>query len=664
MNMRQLSRKLDDERQKQFLNRNVWEGARQRALNWYDAMLDEQSIRHAWMSQALSSCAKSFLTAFIRTYGATPVEEERMLVSLRSQSRLSGSECKIGLRELQSAGILLAVSKIWGERLWFIPSDSFILWMNTIFPCNICPLNEEEVDTLLFSSDMTVKPYVRPLSRQLLSAFAVIGLEGFELTAKGGLPKKTVTALVKSVEWDEGLLRSFGVNWAERDQCPLAAALLLETANEWDLLIPCDGNLIWNEEKLESWLMLCNDEREQMLMEWCYRIFFASSSMLSQLYALLSCLQDEVWYSVDAALIRTAEVGLLRDELEVDRTQLDNFLRLLHSFGWVELAECGGDGPGKLMIRWMSRRKVDRSSVDESSSIIVQPNGEILADSYISFAIRWELELMTERVSDELITVYRLTSRSVARIMESGRTRSWIESLLERASGVPLDAMVQALLSEWTSRACRTQFLEAVLLCCDNEDMAAFIDADAGMSGAIIERIGPLHFIVNKEEMKELRAKLTGAGYPPRKGIQNGNLNSQHQNKSEKNDRNIWGDRKLYIYSPHPLHHYELFEGEDGYKQESYDAMCMSLPAMWTKGLRSYHLSTRKEMIEQAMNWEIPLQLQMATGLHAFIPERLEQNGNDWSVHGLLRDAPDAGAVRLTPDMWDDMKIVIPVYFE
>jgi hypothetical protein len=81
---------------------------------------------------------------------------------------------------------------------------------------------------------------------------------------------------------------------------------------------------------------------------------------------------------------------------------------------------------------------------------------------------------------------------------------------------------------------------------------------------------------------------------------------------------------------------------------------------MWTKQLRTYHHSTRRELIEQALEWQTPVQLRIERELRSFVPEKLEQQESGWAVVGLLRDEPDRQPIRLTPDMWEEMRLVIP----
>jgi hypothetical protein len=42
------------------------------------------------------------------------------------------------------------------------------------------------------------------------------------------------------------------------------------------------------------------------------------------------------------------------------------------------------------------------------------------------------------------------------------------------------------------------------------------------------------------------------------------------------------------------------------------------------------------------------------------VPEKLETAPNGWAVVGLLREEESVQSVRLTPDMWNEMKLLVP----
>ena len=75
---------------------------------------------------------------------------------------------------------------------------------------------------------------------------------------------------------------------------------------------------------------------------------------------------------------------------------------------------------------------------DAEEPLYIQPDGDLLAGPLVGYAVRWELEQIADKVSDELVNVYRLSAKSIGRACEEGRTEDGIRRFLERASGCPL----------------------------------------------------------------------------------------------------------------------------------------------------------------------------------------------------------------------------------
>jgi hypothetical protein len=674
MNVQQLVNKLSDERMEHLLNSSVWRSAKLRGLTWSEAAVDSRSIHEA--ADMLSPYAACFMKEMIRLFAAMPVEGERLLREVRMHTTLSGAECLMGLSELEEAGILFSVRKVWGESLCFIPVDSFAIWQQTLFPCTSEPLPPSDRQGLL---DGKIRTAYRPLGRQLLSAFAALAKNGMELTVKGILHKKTVDKLLQAVELDEQWLSQFGLNWTLRDHYPLKAAFILEAGFAFGLLYADEGTLKWDEAVLGSWLNLKEETRERQLLEWCLKMFLPAGTGSSHVAAALVGMQAGQWYSVQhmEQWLNNAQIRAFMASDLNSGAKIPDWYSLFHSFGWLELVDYENSGEQGTLFRWKPFAALgalsDNLILGVRHFIIVQPNGEVIAQPDCPFSIRWELELMAEQVSDEQVSIYRINAASLARSLEFGRTRASIKSfLVEAAGGEPLPSTIAVLLDEWTSRACRTEFAEVVLLRCDNEQMATFIKNDLTIAPLLLQQLGQTDFIVAKSQINDIRSCLQKAGYPPRKGVQTADSAAERSFPfvawdETKDDRSeILAERSSsqqttssFIYEAFPLHHFEL----TNYASKEMSQVLPKwerVPAMWTKQLRTYHHSTRRELIEQALEWQTPVQLRIERELRSFVPEKLEQQESGWAVVGLLRDEPDRQPIRLTPDMWEEMRLVIP----
>ena len=85
------------------------------------------------------------------------------------------------------------------------------------------------------------------------------------------------------------------------------------------------------------------------------------------------------------------------------------------------------------------------------------------------------------------------------------------------------------------------------------------------------------------------------------------------------------------------------------------------VPAMWVKQLRSYHFTTRRELLERALSWRTSVKLNYKGTVQHFVPERIEEAGTEWAVVGHLHAGTGAAPIRLTPGMWEEMMLIIPL---
>ncbi|MGO4376565.1 hypothetical protein AB4Z21_38580, partial [Paenibacillus sp. MCAF20] len=85
---------------------------------------------------------------------------------------MSGAECDMAQAELEQAGILFAVVKVWGERICFLPRDSFLPWQQSLFPAEVQQVSSSD---MLLSGAVTAMPVNKSLGKQLMDALAAMG---------------------------------------------------------------------------------------------------------------------------------------------------------------------------------------------------------------------------------------------------------------------------------------------------------------------------------------------------------------------------------------------------------------------------------------------------------------------------------------------------------
>ncbi|GGG89482.1 helicase-associated domain-containing protein [Paenibacillus radicis (ex Gao et al. 2016)] len=611
MNVRQLSERLSAGKQAEFMEAGAWQPAAREGLRWQNVAADARYVELA--AGLLSNGARAVFRALLARYGPVPVLEEHLLREGPADARLSRAEFRCGMNELLQAGILLAARRSWGERYYFTVWDSFKVWRNCLLPCAVSPIADKDCRL-----EMAEEPAV-PLGRQLLASWTELARCGLELTTKGQLAKRTVQKASQPLAAADVWLERLGSRGGETGiSYPLGLALALEIASRMELIVPGQKRLVWQTEALSEWLAMPALIRESMLHEWCMLHLAYQKPQSAHAAAVLSSLEAGKWYEERKLTDHLLEMlHVLQHESWVKPISLngwEEWLELLLAFGWLERAQ----SPAGSLLRWRIEPRSSQAAASlaasagqlRSASIIVEPNGDVIAFPHSDFRLLWELELIGERVSSaDRLTVYRLSAAATARALKQGRTLESILLFLQEASGTELPPLVRSCLEDWSSASGQNERVRKELESeSESELFRSFPFLDASLEGGFHEGI-PL------------------------------------------------GPSAGMLYNGWLEQHFELLE-EDGMQQPFPELE--RVPVSWVKQFRAYHHSTKREMLERALSWHSPVQLKIEGDLLAFVPDKLEQDASGWTVSGLLREEQLQRQVTLTPDMWEEMKLVLP----
>ncbi|MCK9859715.1 helicase-associated domain-containing protein [Paenibacillus sp. ATY16] len=582
MFVQQWSEKLTSRVKQQFMMSPLWIGASERGLHWEEAVIDRLSIEEA--VDRMDEATATVLRAFYNCFGAGPVSEER-LFSLRQ--RFSGAEFRYGMIQLQNAGIIFALRQGWGERLYAMPSDCFMQWHPYLFP--LAPLLAANRSSEIWEQRQE-EIALKPLGRQLLAVWAELARSGLGLTSKGILPKKTTARLTLAVSiTDEDLLQA---GWQQEDTDPYNPAVnfVLKLTGQLGLLAAEEKQLKWQEDTLAAWFSEEELKREALLFHWCLDELLKKKPAMWHIMALLTRLEPGAWYSEAAIAAQLPLLDMKGMEWEESRSAC---LNLLRGFGWMEFARAGD----QRMLRWtMMPSSLDYGQRPQAKyePIMIEPNGDLLVPPGCSYRVRWELELVADRKSDELLSVWQLTRSSIERAMTHGRSFASVINFLQSASGgVPIPPLLEASLADWGKQ-----------------------------TAAVV--------------------KQPSDAYPE----------LPLEPRSEESGFELRSSGRAFAGC-------ELMNHED-FRIERFLPELERVPINWMQQLRSYHHSTRLEILERALSWQAPVQLRMNESVVAFVPARLERSGSNWTVTGLLREAETHREVCLSPEMWEGMKLVAP----
>ncbi|WP_338555794.1 helicase-associated domain-containing protein [Paenibacillus sp. KS-LC4] len=612
MYVHELADRLTDYRQQTFMEAPMWWYAVKEKKQWSDAVKDRRSVLEA--IQSLSSTTLAVLKAVMKLAGADPASDEKLFRLGPKLARMSGAEFRWALDELQSGGLVFSISRNWGERVYFVPRDSFALWQQLLFPFHL----EERALNALPEGEVQLRAPERLLGLQLLDAWAELARSGLVLTNKGVLPKKIIARLGTAVSISEKNIARLNISIDRVSKYGCIAAFILETATKLGVLEEEEERLVWVKDKLEQWLILSNSAREACLHSLIVEHYLYRQPLLAHAAAALSALSAGQWYEASDWLHHVqseaaSATGLLASG---DRQLLLSWLDTLHAFGWLERIELPENCS---WFRWIvdPQQGAADSSIplpNESEAVIVQPNGEIIVLPECDGRIRWELELMAERVSEEQLGLYRLSRKSIERAIAFGRTEAAMQAFLEWASGSP-DAAAEAapLLRDWGGKL----------------DHLSKLASGGGSVGGEGKEYPSFHTSSQSFPMADLRT------YPVYRMV----VSRAGQEDS--------------------LSHYELIQHEDEDKQVVYAGL-KQIPASWLNQRRAYHHSTSREIMERALQWQTPVELHLVGEIVSFVPWELHLESNSWSITGSFSGAQYGVSVRLSPESWQAMRLLVP----
>ncbi len=548
----------------------------------------------------LAQPARRALELIFRQFAGLPFKLEHL--SKAAKGRTTPADLRAAVPELLRKQYLASVYKTWGDCLFFIPREHLRFLQQYWIRPGLAPRN---------GSDMRLmKEVKRGLALDLFRSLVWIARHGLPVTAKGVIHRKAVDKLSQQTALQQEDVAGLSLSYSHQDIYPDQTAIMLDMLLE--LKIIHQGSKAWrlNVSELSLWLKRDLTEMNEVLFQRVLSKFVPAEAELQHFVHVLSSpdwLEGE-WYSYDQVIAWLQEERLLRRELpEARQSWLWSWLEAMCGFGWLEL---GCDHAGERAFRWINLplgRGLSRSGSKSSyegavrSCFYVQPDFEIMVPPEVPFSVRWELEAFTEsRVTDRLC-IYRITSEAVSKGIRLGCSLADMLSCLRRYSpGIPSN--VAAAMEEWGRQKEETRG-EVLFPKLDNPTSAT---SEHGETPSEVETLWGI--LVYGENM---------AAYHP--------------------------------YNAIPQQD-ELFPGLE------------QIPGMWLKMKRSYHPSTTRQMVDQAIQWQTMLALQIGGEMVEFLPVRLEE-GEDWRVKGKLfssRDSNECDAV-LAPKDWESVRLQLPL---
>ncbi|MGG1650293.1 helicase-associated domain-containing protein [Paenibacillus sp. NRS-1780] len=623
-------------------------------------------------------------------YAGQPMKEEEPLRLTRGA--LSGAETKLALHGLRDRGWLEAVTKSWGERMLYIPvyrlSDLYEMLLEQ---------SQSTMKAMGTDQPLTVHEAMTGLEAELLHVLSRIAVQGVPLTAKGTIHKRSLQKLNELTPFHPEDLTGLGLQYAHAELYPVQTVVVMDLLLSLGLLVKEAVSFHIQEAGLVAWVQLSAWQmRKHILVTIMERYGKAEASMQHFRYVL--CVASthagpEGWIPIGPLLQWMTQTGLITkeslskedmkssDPLECNTVSDFNFngqyidmvkgwLTALTAFG---MGDWGLTASGELCFRWnvpvldMLRSDDEKDAVQEPGTFYVQPDFEILVPPDVAYDVRWKLECFCERVTGDRMVVYRITRDSVTEAIELGMEAKAIPALLDKFSRTGVPDHVRMAVEQWAGDVGRTAFATVTLLRCGAREDADTAASHPGLAG-LLERIGERDFIIPARSAAQIRRTLATIGLSPRRELEGVDepvhryplvgetLTGSTQEWPMFSQEGMAG----LVYTGRTLHFYErehtLPDPSDYFPEKS------AVPASWTKEWRSYHASTARQLMEQAIRWQAAVGLRIGEKEVKWIPEAVVA-GEPWSVTGWYATGMDGETLPCTtlqPGEWSDMRLLVP----
>lgn len=569
-------------------------------------MTDQQDImEEPYSLDQLQPKERSVLRHIWSRYAGQSFDDDN-LRSMHVQ-RLSGMEVQLAFLSLRQQGWIQAVKKGWSERLYFIPFAKLQTLREAFSHLQIEPVPAAAVKLLQEGrSGITV---------DLFNVLVYIGKHQPAMTGKGVLHKKHIQKLGSVAELTPSDVEGLVLRYAHDEAYPPHVAVILDLLFTLGLAAPVQGSLKLNMAALRHWLELPREAMDRLVFLNMMERYVPNMAEY-QHFTWRICdfaLTSGSWFAVDRLLVGSTEPFERKgaNGRSLSEEDIAPWLRLLTGSGYTDL---GIDDAGRLQFRW---RMAPHSLLSVSSRkpgdgrLFIQPDFEILITPDVPYTVKYATAMCTERISDDLMTVYRLTRDSVVHAAEAGMGPERVIAFLIEQAGTGVPENVLAALCQWGKEIERSW------------DTGYLPQAGAAPEG----------------EIKDL--------------ARDGSDNRYHVPHYD------WGPASGLIL---PARREHVLDADDSVPDRASIVPDLNhIPVMWTRDWRSYHSSTAKQMMEQALELSAKLEIAIDGSRMEFIPFELVRQ--PWKISGALYepDSEQMGAtVQLGEGEWREMRLVVP----
>lgn len=635
----------------------------------------------------LSVRERNVLHILVASIGSEPFDWPRL--ERQTLPVMSGAEAKVGFLLLLKKGLVYMFRKSWGEHVYVLAEDALALWQRLLIPSLPGPLQSLAGE----SGGMEYhEASGAGLTSLLFQTLVLFEHNEMKLTKSGALHKKQLQKWSELLTLNDERFTGLSLKYAYADIYPFKIAVMLEFLSRLQLIEQREEQFGLRERAVHRWLSITEREQTKQLYRIWQRVAFPGTAWLQHAALLMERQPVDVWFTAEGLVQWLHANKLLPAGLE-DPARFQELVEQLKqqwiypltAFGWVEQGTAGADGDPAL-YRWRVHPLEAAATPAESGEegFYVQPDFEILVPPHVSSLVRWELSAIADQVKADLVSVYKLGKESLQRGLEKGRKLDELLRFLDQHSLYGIPDNVKLTLEQWAKPFGKVQLAEVLLLRCEDAEVAEAVGKLPGSAECLLEPIGDRAWIIREDQLKRLTELLDKAGWMPGKlkllgdsGPLEGSkpagstrapedevhasaldqrLGDYSTSKADSSGDSIPIADKGFLYSKHTFMYFDM-EPKIPEVRDLYPDL-QGVPQGWMKDYRTYHASTRREMVEKALEWKTALQIRH-NGLDQVIaPRKLQETRGSWSMTGLEQSGLQE--ICLFSEDLQEMKIILP----
>ncbi|KUO96855.1 helicase-associated domain-containing protein [Ferroacidibacillus organovorans] len=280
-----------------------------------------------------------------------------------------------------------------------------------------------------------------------------------------------------------------------------------------------DDQLTVNEEPARAYMSLREEERAEKLVRDYLHLYCAAIPNLRMIAKRIVELTSAKW--VYAASLRMALLPFVTSYYyESPEVVLEK--RIFAMFEYLGLLQAATSPAGDLLYKaterscgWLNAKAMDEPSEMEERkpTLFVQGTFDVIVSEESEALLGWDLLQMADRVSQDRMSVYRISRDSIYRACQNGLTADSILQFFYEHSPHPIPDNVRTMIEQWGQAYGKIKVSHATLITCRDEASAHVVKQLPLKEVAAGTWISPLVLAIEDAGRAPIEKTLRRLGY-------------------------------------------------------------------------------------------------------------------------------------------------------